>query len=272
MRDDPRGAGLDSAMFSNAAAYERYMGQWSMHLARRFADFALASGSVRVLDVGCGTGSMIQAVREKDPQASIVGIDPSPEFVGYSRSRFDDTNITIDQGSAHNLPYPDGAFDSSVSCLVFHLIPEPGTAAREMRRVTRPGGTVAACTWNLGAVERMAVLWEEQIKLDPAAEAHRETARHCSSDGELTSVWKAAGIENVVETDFRMTMDFSGFDDFWLPLLGGVGPTGQYVAKLSAQAQRALRDALYKRLLGGGGDRPIRMSARALAVKGTVPG
>ena len=262
-----------NAMFSNAAAYERFMGQWSAQLARLFAAFALAPGSGRVLDVGCGTGSMIQAIRERDPEAAVVvGIDPSPEFVGFSRSRFTDKYITIEQGSALDLPYPDGAYDHSVSCLVFHLLPDPKRAAREMRRVTRAGGTVAACTWNLAALERTAILWEEQIKLDPAAEQHRETARHCSRDGELTSVWKNAGLENVEETDFRMTMGFDSFDDLWLPILDGVGPTGAYVAKLPAPAQRALRDALYDRLLGDRGGGPIRLRARALAVKGIAPG
>jgi ubiquinone/menaquinone biosynthesis C-methylase UbiE len=262
----------DNAMFSNAAAYERFMGQWSAHLARLFAGFALAPGNSRVLDVGCGTGSMIQAIKDRDPGTAIVGIDPSPEFIGYSRSRFADRSITLDQGRAFDLPYPADAFDSSVSCLVFHLIPEPGKAALEMHRVTRAGGVVAACTWNLSALERTAIFWEEQIKLDPAAEKEQETARYCSRDGELTSVWKHAGLENIQETDFRMTMRFESFDEYWSPILDGVGPTGAYVARLRGAAQRALRDALRKRLLGNRGDGPITLSARALAVKGTVPG
>jgi ubiquinone/menaquinone biosynthesis C-methylase UbiE len=259
-----------NAMFNNAAAYDRFMGQWSTRLAPLFAGFALAPGNSRVLDVGCGTGSMIQATKDRNPAAVIVGIDPSAEFVAYSRSRFADKSITIDQGSAFDLPYPDDTFDSSVSCLVFHLIPEPGKAALEMRRVTRPGGVVAACTWNLSAVERTAILWEEQIKLDPAAEKERETARFCSRDGELTGVWKEAGLENIEETDFRMTMSFDSFDEYWSPILDGVGPTGAYVARLPGPAQLALRDALRKRLLGNKRDGPIRLGARALAVKGTV--
>lgn len=261
-----------NAMFSNAAAYDRFMGQWSARLAPLFAGFALAPGNSRVLDVGCGTGAMIQAIKDRDPGAAIVGIDPSPEFVGYSRSRFADKSITLEQGSAFDLPYPGDAFDCSVSCLVFHLIPEPAKAALEMRRVTRPGGIVAACTWNLSKVERMAILWQEQIKLDPSAEKEQETDRYCSRDGDLTTVWKEAGLENIEETDFRMTMRFSSFDDYWSPILEGVGPTGSYVAKLPAPAKLALKNALRKRLLGDRGDGPIELGARALAVKGGVPG
>ena len=105
-----------------------------------------------------------------------------------------------------------------------------------MRRVTRAGGVVAACTWNLSALERTAILWEEQIKLGPVAEKEQETARYCSRDGELTSVWKHAGLENVEETAFRMTMSFESFDDYWSPILDGVGPTGAYVARLAGPA------------------------------------
>ena len=128
-----------NAMFNDTAAYDRFMGQWSTRLAPLFAGFALAPGNGRGLDVGCGTGSMIQSTKDRNPAAVIVGIDPSAEFVAYSRSLFAGKSITIDQGSAFDLPYPDDTFDSSVSCLVFHLIPEPASDCWVTSETARSG-------------------------------------------------------------------------------------------------------------------------------------
>lgn len=258
-------------MFSNAAAYERFMGRWSAQLARLFAEFALSRNSGRVLDVGCGTGSMIQALAERNPQTTIVGIDPAQAFIEYARSRFADPRITFDHGSALELPYADSSFDHSLSCLVFHLIPQPEKSASEMRRVTRAGGTVAACTWDSAGMERSAILWEEQIKLDPNAEAQAERPKHCNRKGELSKVWQRAGLENIEETDLRIRTDFKSFDEYWLPFLDGVGPTGSYVTRLPRERQEALKKALRKRLLADRADGPIFLGARAWAVRGTVP-
>jgi SAM-dependent methyltransferase len=258
-------------VFSDAAAYERFMGRWSAQLARLFAEFARSRKGGRVLDVGCGTGSLAQAIAEKNPEATIVGIDPSQKFIEFCRSRFADPRMTFDRGSALDLPYADSSFDHSLSCLVFHLIPQPEKAASEMRRVTRAGGTVAACTWDSAGMERSAILWEEQIKLDPNAEAQAERPKHCNRQGDLAKVWRQAGLENIEEIDLRIRTEFKSFDEYWLPFLDGVGPTGSYVAHLPKEPQEALKKALRKRLLADRADGPISLGARAWAVRGTVP-
>jgi hypothetical protein len=90
-------------------------------------------------------------------------------------------------------------------------------------------------------------------------------------DQNVALLWTATGLEHVEETAFEIQMDFSSFDDFWSPLLGGVGPSGVYVAELSAPRRDALRQALRERLLAGGPDRPLPLDARAWAVRGSVP-
>ena len=259
-------------MFSNASSYDRYMGRWSAKLAPLFATFAGIRDGDRVLDVGCGTGSLIHAVADLTHRSEIVGIDPTPGFIAYARQRFTDPRITIDQGSALELPYPGGSFDQAMSMLVLHLIPAPDGAATEMRRVTRPGGTVAACTWDgSGGMELNSILWSEAIRLDPAAEARAERAMHCNLEGQLEQLWKATGLDAVEETTLDIRMDFSSFDDFWLPYLEGVGPTGGYVAGLSNDGRDALREQLRSRVLGGRSDGAFSLGARAWAVRGRVP-
>jgi hypothetical protein len=84
-------------------------------------------------------------------------------------------------------------------------------------------------------------------------------------------LWDSAGLEKVEETALEFGMDFTSFDDYWLPFLEGGGPLGAYVKDLTPDGRDALREALRKRFLPGGVDGPFTLGARAWAVRGTVP-
>ena len=260
-------------IFANAVAYEGMMGRWSARLAPLFADFAQVRDGYKLLDVGCGTGSLVQVVADRTRRSEIVGIDPAQPFIDYARTRFADPRITFDCGNGMDLPYPNDSFDQSLSLLVFMFIPQPEKAASEMHRVTRPGGTVAACTWDSGGggLEMSAVFWEEAVRLDPAADARVERPRHCNREGQLAELWQATGLESVEETTLEIRTDFSSFDDYWLPNTHGVGPQGVYVHELSPEHRDSLRERLRKRLLADRADGPFSLRARSWAVRGTVP-
>ena len=260
-------------MFPNATAYERLMGRWSERLAPLFLDFAAVQDGGRVLDVGCGTGALVDAVVKRGAGSTVVGIDPSQPFIDYARQRFPGPRFGFDSGDGMALPYPDASFECSLSLLVFQFIPQPEKAASEMRRVTRPGGTAAACVWDSGGggLEMAKIFWEEAGKLDPAAAAGPERNSRCNRAGELTQMWQAAGLQNVEEVGLEIRTDFSSFDDYWVPYSSGVGPQGIYNNRLSAGQREALREALRRRLLGNGPDRPFSLRAGAWAVRGTVP-
>lgn len=246
------------------------MGRWSRRLAPLFADFVGIPENSRVLDVGCGTGAMIEAVAARTRCAEVVGVDPVRAFLDDSRSRFSAPRFTFERGSATELPFPDAAFDLAVSLLVFQLLPQVTEAAAEMRRVTRPGGTVAACAWDGEGLEMAAVLWEEARRLGLGGAVGGE--RQCSRAGELAELWRATGFTEVEDAALHLRTEFRSFDDYWLPLLGGVGPAGSYVARLALEERDALQNALQQRLVAGRPDRPISLGARAWAVRGLVPG
>src|SRR5215218_6410697 len=124
----------------SADAYEQLMGRWSRVLARPFLEFAGLRAGERILDVGCGTGSLTFTIPQVADVAQINGIDFSEVYVEAARSLNTDARITIDRGDVCDLPFPDGSFNRCLALLVLHYVPESERAVREMSRIVKPGG------------------------------------------------------------------------------------------------------------------------------------
>ena len=125
-------------MFEVAEAYEVMMGRWSRQLAPLFVEFAGVRDGERVLDVGCGTGSLSATLVRVTGASKIVGIDPSKGFIEYARTLVTDPRVTFELGDAQELPYADGSFDRCMALLIVNFVPDAPKAANEMRRVTGP--------------------------------------------------------------------------------------------------------------------------------------
>ena len=122
--------------------YERQMGRWSRRLAPLFIAFAGIRGGRRVLDVGCGTGSLSSCLAGNPEIESVQGLDFSPVYIEHAMHRSRDPRLTFQVGDACTLPFPDATYDHSLSMLALQFIPQAQRAVHEMRRVTRRGGTV----------------------------------------------------------------------------------------------------------------------------------
>src|SRR5262245_33745753 len=132
-------------MFANAEAYERFMGRWSRLVAARFLEWTNVPDKGQVLDIGSGTGSLSFEIIKRKANVHVVGLDPSKEYVAYATGRNPDSDrVKFEIGDAGHLPFADATFESSLSLLVFNFIPDPLSALQEARRVTRPGGVIAA--------------------------------------------------------------------------------------------------------------------------------
>ena len=260
------------SLFSEAEAYERFMGRWSRSLAPLLVRFAGVGEGDVVLDVGSGTGALAAAVASAAPGARITGVDPAAAYVAFAQAKRASERISFEVGDAQQMRFEDGTFHRTLSLLVINFIPDPQKAVREMTRVTRHGGTVAAAVWDYGAgMEMLRVFWDAAIALHAADDKKDERHMPFSRRGELSALWRSQGLRDVVEEGLTIETRFSSFDDYWTPFTQKQGPAGAYVAGLPAAEREELRLRLRQRLLGDGPDRPFALNARAWAVRGVVP-
>lgn len=259
-------------VFDQADAYERYVGRWSRRLVPEFVRWIDAPAHSRWLDVGCGTGSLTEAILTGAEPSAVVGIDRSAQFVEHATGRAHDPRATFRVGDAMALELDAGSFDVAASALVLNFVPDPAVAVSEMRRAVRAGGTVAACVWDYaGDMRMMRVFWDAAIDLDGAATANDEGSRFTITRKEsLRACFERAGLEHVDVRPLDVEMRFSDFDDYWEPFLSGQAPAPAYAMSLPDEKRTELRELIRSRLEANP-DGSIEMTSRAWAVKGSAP-
>lgn len=252
---------------ASGEAYDRFMGRYSVALAPRMADFAGIEGGQRILDVGCGPGAFTaEAVRRLGAEA-VTAVDPSPSFLEACRDRFPGVDVRL--GSAEDLPIDDASVDLAVSQLVLHFVSDPDRAARELRRVVRPGGVVAACVWGFsGGMEMLRAFWDAALEVDPSAPDEAQVLKF-GEPGELARLWAESGFVDVVEAPIQAETTYSSFDELWSSFLLGIGPAGSWLVEQSPDQQAAVRERLSTRLAHPPG--AFTLGATALAARATVP-
>lgn len=251
------------------AMYERHVGRYSPQLASGLCELAAIDRGVRALDVGSGPGALSAELARVLGPANVVALEPSEAFAKACRARVPGAEVV--QASADRMPFPDGAFDAVLSQLVINFVPDAPAAVREMARVARPGGVLAACVWDYsGGMPLLEAFWAAAHEVAPQiAREHDEGARmRWCRDGELAALWNELGLREVRSSALHARAAYRGFDDLWAPFPAGVGPAGAFCAALDEGAQAALRDRM--RGLLDVGDEPFDLTARAWAVAGNA--
>lgn len=255
---------------TSADAYDRFVGRYGSELASALIEYAGVEAGMRALDVGCGPGALTAALAERLGAAKVSGADPSEPFAEACRARLPGVEIVV--ASAESLPFADGSFDAVLSQLVVNFIRDPHAGVREMRRVTCPGGIVAACVWDYAAeMTLLRAFWDAAREVEPerAATADEGVVMRWCGEGDLAELWRLAGLRQVRLDSLVVRAGYAGFEDLWAPLPTGVAPSGAFCRSLDQDRRSALHDA-YRRHLGVG-DAPFELTARAWAVTGFVP-
>ncbi len=220
-----------------AAAYDRFMGRYSLALAPLFAEFADAGPAQRVLDVGCGPGSLTGVLLDRG--AEVTAVDPSSHFVEAVRERYPAANAHV--GTAESLPLTDAGFDRVLAQLVVHHMADPVTGIREMARVTAREGTVAACVWDhVGGRSPLGVFWRAHRRLDP--DSPPLPSQPGTREGELVALFVEAGLAEVEGDVISFDFPHTGFDDWWAPFQQSPGPVGRILASLDEEERGRLED------------------------------
>jgi SAM-dependent methyltransferase len=267
--DEQAGHGNRTDAWTSGDAYEPYVGRWSRLVAREFLGWLAVPPGGSWLDVGCGTGALAQTVLALAAPSEVLGIDPSPAYVAFARSRANDPRVRFEVGDAQALQAASATFDAVVSGLVLNFVPEPDRAVSEMVRVARPGGTVAAYVWDYaGGMQLMRHFWDAAVALDPIAQELDEGRRFPLCEPEpLTDLFRRTGLSKVEARAIDVPTVFRDFDDYWSPFLGGQAPAPGYVMSLSQERRAALRERI-RASLPTNPQGEHHLIARAWAVRG----
>jgi SAM-dependent methyltransferase len=244
-----------------AESYDRFMGVWSRELAPQLVDFAGVAPDQRVLDVGSGPGALTAELVGRFGSSGVVAVDPSAPFLAALRERH--PGVEVREATAEALPYPDATFDAALAQLVVHFMADPVAGLREMGRVTRGGGVVAACVWDFGGGrDPLGPFWEAALEIDPTIAD--ESRRAGTRAGHLVELFGAAGLGSVEAAVLTAERTYASFDEWWAPFTRGVGPAGSHLARLDSGQQAELRERCRAALPDG----PFVLTAHAWAARG----
>jgi SAM-dependent methyltransferase len=253
------------------AMYEDFMGRWSRLLAPKFVSWLGVPSGSHWLDVGCGTGALTEAICNCASPGSVLGCDPSTQFVEYARRQSQNKLASFVVAGTGSLPRRQGGFDSVSSLLALNFFQDHLASVREMRSLVHQGGVVSACVWDYaGRMEFLRYFWDAVIAEDPHARDQDEGVRFpiCNS-GLLMQLFNDAGFVDMTCEAMDISTKFKSFDDYWRPLLAGTGPAAAYVASLDEDRRNSLASILEEKLPQDE-EGMINLIARAWAVRGKV--
>ena len=247
-----------------AENYDRFMGRYTATLAGALVDAAGVTAGMHVVDVGCGPGGLTRELAGRAGVENVAAIDPSEQFAAACRDRNPGADVRV--GVAEELPWSDATFDAALASLVIGFMRDADQGVREMARVTRPGGIVALCMWDIagGGMTMLRYFWEAVREVDPGAQGERRLAG--TREGDIARRLADAGLEDVEAGVLTASADYSDFDDFWEPLTLAVGPAGAHLQTLTVDQQARVREALRAKVPEGA----FTLEARAWYGRGAV--
>jgi SAM-dependent methyltransferase len=263
----------ESAMetWGTGISYERYVGRWSRGIALEFLTWLELPSDQIWGDVGCGTGALVDAILTLAKPTCTFAIDRSEGFISEAKRTITNHSVGFMLADARALPWASASCDVTVSGLVLNFVPDALAVVREMTRVTKSRGRVAAYVWDYsGGMEMMRQFWDAAIEVNPEHVALDQAERFTICHPEpLRKLFRQGGLRSPRVRPIEIPTIFKDFDDFWSPFLGKQGAAPTYLASLDNEDRTRIREALRTRLTPSI-DGSIALSARAWAVQGIV--
>lgn len=229
----------------SAEAYDRFMGRFSTALAPLLVREAGIAQGMHVLDVGSGPGALTGALVEAVGADHVTAADPMAAFVATLQERH--PGVTAHVAAAEALPLDDGSVDAALAALVVPFMADPVAGLREMARVTRAGGLVAATVWqHASGTSPLSPFWDGVRDVDP--DAVNESVAAGVRPGHLAELFDEAGLPGSTTTVLTVTVEFERFEDWWEPFTYGVGPAGSFIAAQPPERVAEVRAACAARL------------------------
>jgi SAM-dependent methyltransferase len=251
-------------VFSGSSdAYNRFMGRYSTPLAEQFADFVGVAAPQRALDVGAGTGALTNELVGRLGADHVAAAEPSADYAAGLRTRF--PGLDVREAPAEELPWEDASFDGALAQLVVVFLNDAPGAVRELARVTRPGGVVATCMWEIDGVEMMKALNEIRQRLSPGGPT---PATEYRDEASLRELFDEAGLREVETTRIEVSVEYETVDELWEPAIHVGGPGGPAADAYTAE-QLARGRAIFEEALGSPTGR-YSLKGRAAAVRGVT--
>ena len=158
----------------------------------------------RILDLGCGTATLTLLIKQAHPEAQVTGLDGDPKALEIARGKVarSGLTITLDEGMAFDLPYPDNSFDRVLSGLLFHHLTreDKERSLKEVYRVLRPGGELHVADWGKASNALMRLVFFQVQLLD----GFKTTTDNVN--GLLPNFFSKAGLQDVQQTARYATM------------------------------------------------------------------
>ncbi len=168
---------------------------------RELIEQASLRRSSRVLDIGCGTGSLVVLIKRLHPELEVVGLDPDPKALARTRRKLERVGLSaqLDEGFSDELPYPDASFDRVLSSFMMHHLErdEKARTLTEVRRILRPEGSLHVLDFGGAEPRRDGFL---------ARILHRAESLQGHFDGQIPALMDQAGFVESKETAHRTTL------------------------------------------------------------------